>query len=377
MAVMSGFKEGWREQILGTTPHITIYSYEPGGIGDYHRVAAELKSMEGIVSAGPFIEKQVMLSSESRVSGAVVKGVELDSIRDTLKKQVVAGNIDLLGDLGQEEGSGPFGPEERLQGGLFLGIDLAGVLNVAPGDEVTVISPLGTPTPMGIIPRMKKYRLVGIFQTGTAYDSALAYMSLENAQSFFAMRGKADGIQVRVEDIFQADRLGRQAAERLGYPYWSRDWKEANKALFAALRWEKLAMFIILALMVLVAAFSIVSTLVMMVMKKTKDIGILKSMGASRRSIMKIFIIQGMIIGTVGTGIGAAAGLLISKIQQTYHVIRLDSGVYGLDILPINIEYWWGFAFVCIVALALTFLATVYPSRRAAGVDPVEALRYE
>ncbi len=377
MAVMSGFKESWREQILGTTPHIAIYSYEPGGIKDYRNLEKKVKSLEGVKSVGPFIEKQGMLSSKSRVSGVIIKGVEPDAVQDTLGKQLVAGDLMFMKDFSEDEGAGPYGAQERPQGGIVLGVDLAENLDVSTGEELTVISPMGAPTPMGVIPRMKKFTVVGLFRTGTGYDGAMAYMSLSNAQSFFSMRERVDGIQVWVRDIFRAGKLGQIIIDKIGFPYWAKDWKKANKALFAALRWEKVAMFIILALMVLVAAFSIVSTLVMMVMRKGKDIAVLKSMGATRKSIIKVFTIQGMTIGVIGTGIGAVAGLIVSKIQQTYHVIRLDSGVYGLDILPIKIDYLWGFAFICVVAVALTFLATIYPSRRGASIEPAEALRYE
>lgn len=376
MAVMSGFKDSWREQILGSAPHVSVYSYEPGGMKDYSTVTEKVKSLEGVKSAGPFIEKQAMVSSEKRVSGAVIRGVDLGSAKYFLGRQIVAGDLSLMDGSGTREGAGP-PPVEGRRGGVVLGAYLAKDLDVALGDEITVISPMGVPTPMGIIPRMKKFPVVGLFQTGTGYDSVLTYMSISDAQSFFAMGGRVDGVQVWVKDVFKAGAVGRKITDELGYPYWTRDWKEANRALFAALRWEKVAMFIILALMVLVAAFSIVSTLVMMVMRKGKEVAVLKSMGATRKSIMKVFTVQGMIIGVIGTLIGAVAGMVVSKIQQTYHVIRLDSGVYGLDILPIKIEYWWGFTFVCIVAVALTFLATIYPSRRAAGIDPVEALRYE
>ncbi len=377
MAVMNGFREGWREQILGTSPHIAVYSYEPGGFKDYDDAVAEVRSFQGVKAAGPFIEKQAMLSSESRVSGGIIKGVELDSVRDTLGKQIVDGDLNLINEFTLEKSLGSLSAGTTSEGGIILGIDLARNMGLSLGEEVTLISPTGAPTPMGIIPRIKKFPVVGLFQTGTGYDAALAYVSLQRAQSFFAMKGKVDGIQVWVRDIFKAGALGGRISDKLGYPFWTRDWKEANRALFAALRWEKVAMFIILGLMVLVAAFSIVSTLVMMVMRKGKDIAVLKSLGATRRSIMKIFTLQGMVIGIMGTAVGAAAGFVVGKIQQTYHVIRLDSGVYGLDILPIRIEYWWGFIFVCIVAVGLTFLSTLYPSRRAAHVDPVEALRYQ
>lgn len=377
MAVMSGFKEGWRDQILGATPHIAVYTYEPEGIEEYNGIAERVRTFRGVQFAGPFIEKQAMLSSDSRVSGAIIKGVNKDTARRMLESKMYSGNLTFIPDLSESEGSQPGDMGKNRTGGIVPGIGLAATLGLAPGDKLTLISPTGTATPMGMIPRTKKFSVAGIYETGTGYDSVMAYISLDSAQSFFSMKGKADGIQVWVDEIMKADEISRRIVNGLGPPFWVRSWKEANKALFAALRWEKIAMFIILALMVLVAAFSVVSTLVMMVMKKGKDIAILKTLGADRASIMKIFTIQGMIIGIAGTGMGAATGLIISKIQQKYSVIRLDSGVYGLDILPINVEYWWGFAFVCIVAVALTFLATIYPSRKAAGIGPLEGLRYE
>jgi lipoprotein-releasing system permease protein len=343
------------------------------GMIDYTRVTSWVKSLKGIKSASPFIEKQVMLSSQTKVTGVIIRGVNPDSAGEYIQAQMVAGDLALMGDRSKED----YPTEGQRLGGIVLGKGLADSLGVLPGDKLRVISPSGTPTPMGIIPRMKNFRVAGVFHTGTGYDAGLAYISLSRAQSFFRMEGRTDGVQVRVENIMKAAESGELIKEQLGASYWVGTWKEANKALFAALRWEKTAMFIILALMVLVAAFSIVSTLVMVVMKKNKDIAILKSLGVDKKSIIRIFTIQGMVIGVLGTGIGAATGLIIGKIQQTYHVIKLDSGVYGLDILPIKIEYWWGFAFVCIMAVVLTFLATLYPSRMAAAVPPVEGLRYE
>ena len=252
-------------------------------------------------------------------------------------------------------------------------------------DSVNVLSPMGIPTPMGIVPKIKKFVVVGIFDSGFyEYDSSLAFMSLAECQKFFNMKDDVTGIEIKVNDIYKAAHIADEIETKLGYPYWARNWMQMNKNLFAALRLEKRVMFIILSLIVLVAAFNIITALIMVVMEKTKDIAVLKSMGATSRSIMRIFMLQGLIIGTVGTILGCIGGILVainvekisSYIENLFGFKILPGDVYYLSELPSKVNY--GDVFIIVfVAMVICFLATIYPSWNASKLDPAEALRYE
>jgi lipoprotein-releasing system permease protein len=224
---------------------------------------------------------------------------------------------------------------------------------------------------------MKKFRVAGIFDSGMfEYDTGLAFISLKNAQNFFNMGDKVTGIEIKVDDIYRADKIAQDIQKLLGIPYWVRDWMVMNKTLFSALKLEKVVMFVILTLIVLVAAFNIISTLIMVVMEKGKDIAILKSMGATKKSIMKIFMLEGLIIGLTGTIIGVIGGYLVCHLLETYHFIKLPSDVYYLDTLPVKMKVG-DFLGVAFAAITISFLATLYPSWNAARLNPVEAIRYE
>jgi lipoprotein-releasing system permease protein len=332
--------------------------------------------VKGILAAAPFIFSQVMLSSGSNVSGVVLKGVdpEQEGKVTELAHNLKAGKLQ---DLKETKAGEP--------PGIILGTELAKHLSTAPGDTLQVISPLGTMTPMGMMPKMKSFRVVGIFHSGMyEYDNTMAYVSIENAQKFFGMGDQVTGIEVKTGDIYKVQEIGRDVRHKLGYPFWTKDWMEMNRNLFSALRLEKIAMFIILVLIVLVAAFNIISTLIMVVMEKNKDIAILKSMGASPKGILKIFMIEGLVIGVVGTTLGAISGLLIALnlekvtgfVENLFGFKILASDVYYIDKLPSQInpgDIW----IITGTAILISLLATLYPSWRASKLDPAEALRYE
>ncbi|NJD68976.1 MAG: FtsX-like permease family protein, partial [candidate division NC10 bacterium] len=244
--------------------------------------------------------------------------------------------------------------------------------------RVNVISPFGNVlTPFGMAPRMRSFAVVGIFEMGMyEYDSALAYITIAAAQQLFQMGQSVTGLEVKVDDLYTAKEVGVEIQRRLGFPYVARDWMQLHRNLFAALKLEKIAMFIILTMIVLVAAFNIVSTLIMKVMDKGAEIGILKSMGASSKSIMLIFMVEGVVIGLVGTLLGTAGGAIICTLQETYKIVRLQGDVYLLDAVPILMK-GTDLALIAFSTLALSFLATLYPSWRAARLDPVVAIRYE
>ena len=376
LSVMSGFEKTLKEKILGTQAHLVVMKTGQEGMDHYDEVIQKTGAVKGVLAAAPFIFSQVMLSSGSSVSGVVLKGIDPDREGKVteLANNLKAGRLQDLKEV--QAGDAP---------PIILGVELAKHLSVSPGDRIQVISPLGTMTPMGMMPKMKRHKVVGVFHSGMyEYDNSMAYVSIESAQKFFGMESQVTGIQVKTDDLYRVKEIGRELRKKLGFPYWTKDWMEMNRNLFSALRLEKIAMFIILVLIVLVAAFNIISTLIMVVMEKHKDIAILKSMGASSKGILRIFMIEGLVIGVVGTTLGTLLGLLaafnLEKItgfvENLFGFKILASDVYYIDKLPSQVN---GPDVVIITATAIliSLLATLYPSWRASRLDPAEALRYE
>jgi lipoprotein-releasing system permease protein len=375
LAVMSGFEMTLKEKILGTQAHLVLLKTSQEGMDHYEEVAKKAEEVKGVISAAPFIFNQVMLSSESNVSGVVLKGIDPDRVGKVteLAHNLKAGRLQDLKTV--QVGDLP---------GIILGVELAKHLSVSINDTIQVISPLGTMTPMGMVPKMKRFRVKGIFQSGMyEYDNTMAYVSLEGAQRFFSMGAHVTGIEIKTDDIYKVKKVGKEIRQRMGFPFWTKDWMEMNRNLFAALRLEKIAMFIILVLIVLVAAFNIISTLIMVVMEKHKDIAILKSMGAPSKGILKIFIIEGLVIGVVGTvlggilGLGAAFNLekITGFVENLFGFKILSSDVYYIDKLPSQVNPF-DVGMIVMTAILISLLATLYPSWRASKLDPAEALRY-
>jgi lipoprotein-releasing system permease protein len=269
--------------------------------------------------------------------------------------------------------------------GIIIGRELAKNLGVFLFETVHIVSPSGVSTPMGMVPRMKPFTVVGIFESGFyEYDSTLAYVSLKTCQEFLNMGDLVTGIEIRVDDIYKADRIAKSIEKKLGYPYLGRNWMEMNRNLFAALKLEKRVMFIILSLIVIVAAFNIISALIMIVMEKNRDIAILKTMGATRAGIMKIFIFQGLIVGTIGTLFGSLAGLVVAfnlealsrYVERLFGFKILPGEVYYLSELPSQVNFG-DVGIIIAGTMLISFLSTIYPSWRASRLDPAEALRYE
>jgi len=367
LGVMTGFSDDLRNKILGAKSHLVISQYG-AGITNYREIMEKIEQTKDVISTTPSIYSQVMLSSPSNALGVVLKGIDVESA----PKVTNLASIIKEGSLSDLKG-----PASSGQPGIILGKELAMILGVFCGDTIKVISPFGTMTPGGMVPRSKEFTVVGIFDSGMyEYDSTLSYISLNNAQHFLNKPGVATGIEVKVKDIYRVKQTSQKIGKKLGVEYRVRDWMEMHKNLYAALKLEKMAMFIILVLIILVAAFNIVGTLIMVVNDKHKDIAILKSMGARSLSIMKIFILEGLIIGLTGTTLGILGSFLLAFLQNTYHIIALPPDVYYISHLLIKITPRDLFL-VVFSAISITLLATIYPSWQASKLDPVEALRYE
>jgi len=375
LAVMNGFEIELRDKILGINSHIVLMEYT-GGMGNHERVMEELKSVDGVVASTPFIYGQAMLKNSGRVTGVVLRGMSIETYGNVINLgKMRDGNIDNLSSGGNKTDLP----------GVVIGKELAQNLGLLLFDTVEILVPMGISTPMGIVPKIKKFSVVGIFDSGSyEYDSSLVFMSLKNCKKFLGMKDTVTGIEIKVDDIYGAGRIAKAIQEKLGYPYWARSWMEMNKNLFSALKLEKRVMFIILSLIVIVAAFNIITTLIMTVMEKSRDIAILKSMGATARSIMKIFMIEGIVIGGIGIILGCIAGITVAlnlewisrSVENLFGFKILPEGVYYLNEVPSKINYG-DVAVIVIAAMLICFLASIYPSWRASKLDPAEALRYE
>jgi lipoprotein-releasing system permease protein len=366
LAVMTGFQDGIRDKIIAANPHILIMEAGGRGVADGEALAARVSPVPGVVSATPFVLQQALFTSPGGgATGGLLRGVDLDSpaVRSALSAQIRLGNVNPLVD-GREPA-------------LLLGRELARSLGVVPGDHVTVISPQGAITAVGLVPKMRRFLVAGFVEVGMyEYDASLAYTSLANAQEFAGLGDRVTGIELKLANPFDAKSVGPLVAARLNGAYWIRDWMDMNRNLFAALQLEKLALFVIVTIIVLVAAFAIIGHLILLVAEKRKEIGILKAMGAGAGSIGAVFLVAGMLIGLVGTVAGSAFGLLLIWVQNTYRIIRLAGDVYQISYLPMKLT---GSDFAMIVGstLVISFLATLSPARRAARMDPVDVLRYE
>jgi len=366
LSVMNGFRADLMSKILGVNADLMVMSFG-GPFQDYDKAAQDIAGVDGVVSSTPFINSQVMFNNSGYVSAAVLWGIDPDTAGNVvnIKNFIKEGTLASLRD--------------RPDGfpAVIIGRELARQTRADLGDVVTLVSPDGKLTPMGRMPNTREYKVTGIFESGMwEYDSAIVYVALEEAQSFLAYENRVSGLAVKVRDVFKSDVVAEQIQEQLGYPFRTKDWKAMNKSLFAALRLEKYTMFVILTMIVLVGALNIISTLVMVVMEKTRDVAILRAMGASAKSVMAIFMLQGLLVGFIGTLVGLASGLGICYLLARYKFISLDPSVYYIHTLPVQVE----FGDVWVIALAavlISFLATIYPSWYASRLNPVEAIRYE
>ena len=371
MSVMNGFEKEIRARILGAAAHIQVLGGE-SGIANWEALAAQMKRHPEVTAAAPFVAAQGLLSTGTAVRGVFVRGIDPE-----LEDQVA--------DFGQHMKAGKLSDLRPGEFGIVLGINIARALRLNVGDRVTLVSPQGQVTPAGLMPRLKQFTVVGIFSMDhNEFDSALALVHLRDAQVLYRMDGAVSGLRLKVKDLDRAPQVTRELARLVTSDVFLSDWTQQNVNYFRAIQIEKRMMFIILTLIIAVAAFNLVSTLVMVVTDKHPDIAILRTLGASPSSIMQIFVVQGVIIGMVGTILGVVTGILtalnidvvVPAIERLFHFQILSRDVYYISELPSDL-HWIDVVWVAALSLVLSLIATIYPSWRAARVNPAEALRYE
>jgi lipoprotein-releasing system permease protein len=382
LSVMNGFENVWREEIIGNRAHLTVAN-PMGPIEHYEGVIQTVLSVPDVTGASPYLDADGMVRGPMGIVGVRVRGIDPKRITGVsdLREDLVPGSEDALEHLGREPGA-----DGSLEHGILIGSQLAYAAGVGPGDSLVVISPFGgPPTPLGPGPRLTRFRVAGIFKTSFfQYDEVFTYVDLEAAREFRKAGDVVDGIEVRTVDFYRSGRVAQAVQEALGFPYFARDWKEFFPAFFQALKSERTMMFVLLTMIMVVAAFAIVVTLIMMIMEKSSDIAILKTMGASDAAIERIFAIEGTLIGLLGTLIGVVAGIAVTTqlawVQQQIELLTgidtLPATIYQFSTLPWEIDPLQ-VAVVVAIAMVLALGATLLPSRHGARLDPAEALRYE
>lgn len=371
LSVMNGFEKEVRERILDMVSHLTVTDFD-GGLKNWQEVLKTTKTNKNVIAAAPYIEAQGMLINGSSVNGTLIRGVYP-------KQEPSVSNIST------KMKTGSFSDLKAGKFGIILGQDLARILGVHVGDKVTMVTPSANVTPAGVAPRLKRFTVVGIFYLGYyQYDSAMAFVHINDAQRLFRMKGRVTGVRAKLSDLFAAPLTREQLQDNTLSEYWVRDWSSYHANWFRAVKIEKRMIFLLLLLIVAVAAFNIVSTLVMVVTDKQSDIAILRTLGASPRSIMGIFMVQGAIIGFIGTLLGTVGGVslalnldtVVPFLEKLFGIHILDPAVYYISVVPSDL-HWDDVWSICSISLILGLVATLYPAWRASKTQPAEALRYE
>ena len=369
LGIVSGFEDEVRGRIAGTNAHLILLSYGDAGLKDTDRIEQEIGTIPGVLGMSPFTFGKALVSAGQQSDGVIVKGVDLAAER---RVTTVADHLEPPLDRIPP-------PDAQGRPGIILGRHIADRLRVGVGDEILMASPFGgRATALGVVPILRRFRVASVFNSGLyEFDSSFAYVSLAEGQRFFGMDSTVTGIQIKIRDMFAAPEYKTKVLERLGgYPYRINTWIELNENLFVWMKWEKIGMTILLMLIVMVGALNIISALIMVVMEKRREIGVLKSMGATRGSVMRIFMLEGLFIGLVGTVSGSLLGYPLAFILDRYKLISIPGDVYFIETLPMKINVSDGLI-ITGSALLLTLLATLYPSWKAASLDPVQAIRNE
>jgi len=381
LAINNGFRQDLQDRLLGSTSHINLLRIQSDGIRNWEPLLARLESQPHVIAGAPAIYEQVLISRGARAQGGILKGIvpqderKVSTILDTVK-QGSAATLDENSPRSPASDSETTSPAATLPP-IVLGKDLADELGASVGSIVTVTSPQGELTPFGIVPKYKRFKVTGVFASGFFdYDNTWAFIRLSDAQRLFDLSDVVSVLEFKVDDIYKAGEIGQQLEDAAGKGFMSTNWMEQNRAIFHALRLERVVTFITIGLIVFVAALNILISLIMMVMEKTRDIAVLVSMGAKRRQIRRIFMYQGILIGVIGTALGLIAGFALSWAGGHYHLLSLSAEVYSIDYVPFAPRLLDGLL-VALVAIGVSFIATLYPSWSAASVLPAEALRYE
>jgi lipoprotein-releasing system permease protein len=367
LALVNGFNQDIQNKLLAGTAHINLLRKNGAGIENYRSLMETIARLPGIRAVAPTSYKNVLITGYGSASGLILKGVDLEAPRDAneLWSTIVEGKVENLA-----ESEGPVSS-------IILGKVVADQLDLKAGDSLTVISPEGRLTPMGLAPRQARFRVVGIFHSGLyEYDSSWGYVSLNTLQRLIGRENAVEVLQMKVSDIYAVKEISRRILDAVGAEYGTTDWQELNQPVFAALRMQRLIIVIVITLMIFIAALNIITTLVMMVIEKTKDISILMAMGAEPNSIMRIFMLQGLLVGLIGTVIGLIVGAILCWAADTYQLIRLPETLFSISYAPFKPRIFDA-ALVALIAVLISFVATIYPARSAARLDPVEGLRYE
>jgi len=384
LAINNGFRQDLQDRLLGSTSHINLLRIQSDGIRNWEPLLARLEKQPHVIAGAPAIYEQVLISRGARAQGGILKGIipqderKVSTILDTVK-QGSAAALDENSSRSPATGDETTGPavSQSTLPPIVLGKDLADELGASVGSVVTVTSPQGELTPFGIVPKYKRFKVTGVFASGFFdYDNTWAFIRLSDAQRLFDLSDVVSVLEFKVDDIYKAGEIGQQLEDAAGKGFMSTNWMEQNRAIFHALRLERVVTFITIGLIVFVAALNILISLIMMVMEKTRDIAVLVSMGAKRRQIRRIFMYQGILIGVIGTALGLIAGFALSWAGGHYHLLSLSAEVYSIDYVPFAPRPVDGLL-VALVAIGVSFIATLYPSWSAASVLPAEALRYE
>lgn len=387
LAINNGFRQDLQDRLLGSSSHINLLRVESDGIRSWQPLLSELVKQPHVVAGAPAIYEQVLISRGARAQGAVLKGIipaEENKVSDLLNSVKVGSAAALATDNPTAQTPADSGESNPLSARvtaslapIVLGRDMADQLGATVGSVVTATSPQGELTPFGIVPKYARFKVVGIFSSGFYdFDNTWAFIRLSDAQRLFDLSDVVSVLEFKVDDIYQAGEIGRKLEAAAGKGFMSTNWMEQNRALFRALRLERVVTFITIGLIVFVAALNILISLIMMVMEKTRDIAVLVSMGAKKQQVRRIFMYQGMLIGVIGTVIGLVLGYSISWAAGHYHLLSLSAEVYSIDYVPFAPRFGDA-VLVCAVAIGISFVATLYPSWSAARVLPAEALRYE
>ncbi len=376
LAINNGFRQDLQDRLLGSVSHINLLRVQSDGIRNWESLLARLEKQPHVVAGAPAIYEQVLISRGARAQGGILKGIVPGDERkvSTILDTVTQGSAAAL-DQAPQAASNPDQPAQLPP--IILGKDMADELGANVGSVVTVTSPQGELTPFGVVPKYKRFKVAGIFTSGFFdYDNSWAFIGLGDAQRLFDLTDVVSVLEFKVDDIYKAREIGQKLEAEAGKGFMSTDWMDQNRALFHALRLERVVTFITIGLIVFVAALNILISLIMMVMEKTRDIAVLVSMGAKRRQIRRIFMFQGILIGVIGTMLGLIAGFALSWAGGHYHLVSLSAEVYSIDYVPFAPRLVDGLL-VALVAIGVSFVATLYPSWSAASVLPAEALRYE